>query len=179
MVVACLVLAAVSIAVGYCLADYQAGQDTAFWRSVATVEEPERCALCGYGDAMTYHAPALVNLSTGEVSEMRVYEPKVSGEVKELAPIQQTGTFRFIYCAGLTGRQDTCSHTFRVEILEELEPMNMEYFCHSCRSLLVMTDREGYVLADLFDLNDIQIYSIEDGSEYTTRDYMVSIYRDP
>jgi len=31
---------------------------------------------------------------------------------------------------------------------------------------------------DLYDLEDIQAFAIEDGAEYTIRDYTVSIYKD-
>lgn len=52
------------------------------------------------------------------------------------------------------------------------------HFCHDCRALLAETATEGYVLLDLYDLEDIRAFVIEDGAEYTIRDYTVSIYKD-
>ena len=40
---------------------------------------PKRCAIC---DSIPYHAPCLVNLATGEVGELTVYEPHPFGQEK-------------------------------------------------------------------------------------------------
>lgn len=37
--------------------------------------EPEICAFCRNGEGEKIHAPCIVNLSTGEVVELSVYEP--------------------------------------------------------------------------------------------------------
>lgn len=178
IVTACIVLVATLIIGSYKIADFQADKEIDFWKSVAIEAEPEVCSLCEYGEAMTYHAPALVNLSTGEVGEMRVYKSEMVGDTLEVATIQQTGTFAFVKCAGLTGQQDTCSHTFRVEIPKELETMEMRNFCHSCRSMLAETAKEGVVIADLFDLENIKIYAIKEKTECMVRDYKISMYWD-
>ncbi len=50
----------------------------AVWEAISTLSEPEQCALCGNGEGMRYHAPCLVDLSTGEVGELRtcIHRPK-------------------------------------------------------------------------------------------------------
>ena len=40
--------------------------------TILPAPNPKRCAIC---DSIPYHAPALVNLATGEVGELTVYEP--------------------------------------------------------------------------------------------------------
>ena len=40
--------------------------------TILPAPNPKRCAIC---DSIPYHAPALVNLATGEVGELSVYEP--------------------------------------------------------------------------------------------------------
>lgn len=79
------------------------------------VPEPETCALCG---GFRYHAPCLVRLDTGEVGELRVYDPDPTQQ-GEISDRQQTGTFSFLHCAGLLGTRDTCSHTSSVDLTEK------------------------------------------------------------
>ena len=73
--------------------------------TILPASEPERCAIC---DSIPMHAPALVNLATGEVGELTVYEPHPF-KVAELNPYQQGGTFSFIYVAGINGYSDTAN----------------------------------------------------------------------
>ena len=56
--------------------------------TILPASEPERCAIC---DSIPMHAPALVNMATGEVGELTVYEPHPfqAGEICYFhAPIQ-------------------------------------------------------------------------------------------
>ena len=61
--------------------------------AILPASEPERCAIC---DSIPMHAPALINLATGEVGELAVYDPHPF-KVAELNEYQQGGTFSFIY----------------------------------------------------------------------------------
>ncbi len=153
------------------------GTYTAVWEAVSTLPEPRRCALCGSGEGMRYHAPCLVNLSTGEVGEMVVYtqHPHLAGEIAPEEQ-QQTGTFCFFSCAGLHAVRDTCVHTCKVSIPpENIGLMYPGYFCKECRVLLAETEVVGYLLVDLYDLDHIQAYPVRDGEVYTIRDYVVSM----
>ena len=170
--------ATVFSALGYGAARKLTDRKTAFWREAVIAELPKCCAVCGNGEGSRYHAPVLVNLSTGEIGEMRIYDPDLPRSDFNIAPIQQTGTFSFARYAGLTGIKDTCSHTSSVEIPKKLEPMNMEHFCRECRAILAKTASEGFVLLDLFDLKEIKAYAVVEGTEYTIRDYAVTVYWD-
>ena len=68
----------------------------------------------GVGNRERYQAPVILNLTTGQSNEMRIYDPDLPFSEYEIAPIQATGTFSFASCAGYTGRRDTCSHTCTV-----------------------------------------------------------------
>jgi len=146
----------------------------AVWDAISTLPEPERCALCSEG--MRYHAPCLINLATGQMGELRVYTPHPSRQ-GEIAPAekQQTGTFSFLPCAGLTAISDTCDHTCHVTLPEELELMNPALFCMECRQLLAGAGLEGYVIVDLYDPATIQAYPIREDKECFIRDYRVSV----
>ena len=58
------ILFAAFFAFGVFLCGIAADRDAALWKSLVLTPEPETCALCGNG--IPYHAPVLVNLSTGE-----------------------------------------------------------------------------------------------------------------
>lgn len=132
--------------------------------------------MCGNRSGTSYHAPVVVNLSTGEIGELRVYDPDPHHR-NEIAEEQSTGTFSLLNIAGLTGYRDTCDYSSHVTLPEEKEWMVIDpsYFCRGCRTLLADTDTAGYILADLYDLDRIMIYAIENEAEYTIRDYTVSI----
>ncbi len=149
----------------------------AVWEAISTISEPEQCALCGNGEGMRYHAPCLVDLSTGEVGELTVYTPH-RRLVGEIAPeeAQQTGTFNFFSCASLHGVRDTCNHTCQMTIpLEEMGMMNPGCFCRKCRELLAGAGIEGYILVDLYDIDHIKAYPVREGEVYTIRDYVVDV----
>ena len=152
--------------------------DTAFWKIVATTPEPELCAICEDGNGNRYHAPALVNLSTGIVRELEIYDndPTRPWEVAE-DQRWNDGVFTFIDGNAVMS-WSSVDHTNIAHIGDDLERFAPAHFCHDCRALLAETATEGYVLLDLYDLEDIRAFVIEDGAEYTIRDYTVSIYKD-
>lgn len=165
------ILLAVFFALGAFLRSIAAERDMALWKSLVLAPEPESCALCGGG--IPYHAPVLVDLSTGETGELRVYDPDPQC-CYELAEEQSTGTFSFLAVAGLTGYRDTCDHTCRVTLPKTANSVDPALFCRSCRALLADTATEGYILADLYDVREIRAYAVKDGTKYTIRDYAVS-----
>ncbi len=59
--------------------------DAAFWKIVATTPEPECCSVCEEGNGNRYQAPVLVNLSTGTMRELEIYDrdPRRPWEVAE------------------------------------------------------------------------------------------------
>lgn len=138
---------------------------------LTSIPEPETCALC---EGFRHHAPCLVRLDTGEVGELRVYDPDPIHR-EEISAVQQTGTFSFVHCAGILAVRDTDAHTCSAELSEKPGSLAQEYFCINCRGLLAETASAGYVLADLYDLGNICIYPIRDGASHSIRDYEVTI----
>ena len=155
---------------------YNLQRECVFWKTIATTPEPERCALCGNGYGTRYHAPAIVNLSTGELGELQVYDNhcEIAGK---LAEDQEMGVFCFGRCADLTIARVAGDHYCHTTLPDELKLLVPDLFCHECRRLLAETTDRGYVLLDMYDLRNIQVFVIEDGAEYTIRDYTVSIYQ--
>lgn len=146
----------------------------ALWEAMLGLPDPEQCALCSIASlGMRYHAPCLLDLSTGQMGEMEVYthHPSHQGELAP-AELQQTGTFSLRPCAGLTAIQDTCAHTCQVTLPEKRELMNPALFCKECRQLLAGAGLAGYVVLDLYDLERVQAYPVRDK---VIRDYRVSV----
>ena len=133
--------------------------------------EPELCAL--HDLAGLYHAPVLMNLATGEIVEMRVYEPNPT-RPWEISAHQRTGYFYLYRGAGLSGYTNggLSSH---VDLPQVGEAMNNELFCRKCRLMLSMADGKGYALLDLHNPNSMRPYVIAKGQTYVINGYSVSI----
>ena len=142
----------------------------ALWEAIVHLPDPERCALCGEGDS--YHAPCLVNLSTGQLGELRVYAYAPTQEGKlDPQEAECSGTLHFQPCAGLTAIRDAGLHTCQVSLPKERDLMDPALFCRECRRLLAGAGLEGYVIVDLYDLGHIRAYPIQGGS---IRNYRIS-----
>jgi len=120
--------------------------------------EPEFCALC---HPAPYHAPCLVNITTGEVTELMIYEPHAV-KVGELAASQRGGYMRMSMSGGLFVNSSPDSQEAHTIASIEMARANNSEFCKDCRNILSSASTT-YVLADLFDADNIVIYDIVDG----------------
>ena len=127
-----------------------------FARAILPAPEPERCAIC---DSIPMHAPALVNLATGEVGELAVYEPHPF-KVAELNEYQQGGTFSFIYAAGINGYSDTANWETHITIPTNENEYEEKFFCKSCRILISSHTENGFLLLDLREPEEFSILSL-------------------
>ena len=148
--------------------------EAAVWRKIFLTPEPDLCALCGYGTR--YHAPCLVNLSTGEMGEMQIYDQDPACDW-ETSSIQQTDTFSLRRCAGVTTARDTDARNCAASLPRERDELAPEYFCLSCRAKIAEASRRGFILTDLYDLTDIQVYALSGEASYSIRGYDVSVSR--
>lgn len=152
--------------------------DTAYWKIVATTPEPECCAVCEEENGNRYHAPVLVNLSTGTMRELEIYD-RDPHRPWEVAEEQRWDDWVFTFIDGnATMSWSSEDHKNIAHIGDDLGKFDSSLFCHDCRALLADTAAVGYALVDLYDLEDIQAYAVEADAEYTIRDYTVSIYKD-
>ena len=124
--------------------------------SILPASEPERCAIC---ESIPCHAPCLVNLETGEVGELSVYEPHPF-KVAELNEYQQGGTFSFIYVAGLNGYSDTANWETHITIPINENEYEEKFFCKSCRTLISGHTKNGFLLLDLREPEKFSILSL-------------------
>lgn len=138
-------------------------------RAILPTPEPERCSIC---DSIPIHAPALVNLATGEVGELAVYDPHPF-KVAELNEYQQGGTFSFIYAAGINGYSDTANCETHITIPINENEYEEKYFCKACRKLISGHTENGFLLLDLRTPESFSIFSLESDVIQTVRCYEV------
>ena len=143
-------------------------------RAILPAPEPERCAIC---DSIPMHAPALVNLATGEVGELTVYEPHPF-KVAELNPYQQGGTFSFIYAAGLNGYSDTANWETHITIPTNENEYEEKFFCNACRERIAAHTDKGFLLLDLRTPESFGILSIDSVQMQSVRCYEIQTKQD-
>lgn len=128
---------------------------------------PKECVLC---TEPPHHALCLLNLATGEMGELTVYDT----HGKLLSEEQMTGTFSFLYCAGLTGYRDTACELCHFDIPVDADIYNPDHFCSDCRSLLASYTSHAFVIVDIIDVDSPLILPIEESVTYELRCYRVS-----
>ena len=161
----------ISFGTGYiiCYAHLQA--DVRFYETLLYTSEPSVCALCSNNSAAKIHAPCIVNLATGEVAELTVYDQnptEVSAEGKK-------GYTSFYTGAGAVIQQNSDNGYCEASLPKKEEPMDPAYFCYDCRHRIAELDKDGYVIADLYDLENISVFKVSDGAEYRIRNYLVTV----
>lgn len=142
------------------LGGWTEAKETVIWQSLVLEPEPETCALC---EERRHYAPSLVNLATGQVGELQIDDDPEHGRIGLFFPAGVFGVYE--------GNDRTCT----AALPEEMERIDGTYFCRDCRGKLADTATEGYVLADLYDLEHIKAYPIAAGEKYKIREYKVSI----
>ena len=123
---------------------------------------------------MRYHALCLVDLATGEVDELRIYNPDPERE-GEIAEEQESTLVHYFAVAGTWVHREANDHTCTVTLPEEVSRIDGTYFCRDCRAKLAEVATEGYVLVDLYDLENVWVYAVTAGEEYDIREYTVSV----
>ena len=153
-------------------------QDKFLHQIIAATMEPECCLICGEGNGRRYHAPALMNLSTGTIWELKIYDndPKMPWEVAEEQSWNDWAFTLLDENAVMTWSAE--NHTNIATIGNDADGFNPAYFCYECRERLDATVINGYALLDLYDLRNIRMFDLEDGVTHVIRDYTVTIYKD-
>lgn len=136
-------------------------------------KEPEQCSIC---ESLKHHAPCLVNLSSGEVAELELYQPHYF-YVGEIADIQDSSTFSFFYAAGVQGTRTTSPYVIELPIPLGNAPIALSKFCKKCRGLL-SNQPCGYALIDLYDVETPIVFEIYNGAKYQLRCYQIEVLQD-
>jgi len=132
--------------------------------------EPERCAICGR--EYICHAPALLNLATGEIASLEIYafDPFLSDEIDK----SRTGFMQLKTGAGVQVCMDAgCSAS--VILPDKVEPIDYSLYCRSCRALLAEAGTRGFVIVDLHDPDTLAAYPTRFGTECFINGYRATV----
>ena len=134
------------------------------------IPEPEECTLC---DAFPRHAPCLVDLNTGELRELEIYQPHHT-KVAELSDEQCGGYMSLIQFGDISG---ILLGADGVELEAPIKPTGMldSLFCKDCRKLLKDNKCQGYILADLRYPDTPSVWGIKEGISFSVRCYEIDI----
>ena len=135
--------------------------------------ENKECCLCS---SFRYHAPCLIDLKTGELIELRLYQDHHT-LVAELAKEQpHYGTFSFVRLNGVSGTKQTGPE--RVDLFVPNETVFFPALCNKCKQQLPSGLTSRFVLADLYGMEDKYIIPIVADTALSLRCYDISMERD-
>jgi len=134
------------------------------------IPEPKECALC---DAFPRHAPCLVDLNTGELRELEIYQPHHT-KVAELSDEQYGGYMSLVQFGDING---ILLGADRVELKAPAKATGMQdsLFCNDCRKMLKDNKCQGYILVDLRHPDTPTVWPIKDGISFSVRCYEIDI----
>ena len=134
------------------------------------IPEPEECALC---DAFPRHALCLVDLNTGELRELEIYQPHHT-KVAELSDEQYGGYMSLVHFGDISG---ILLGANRVEMEAPANATGIQegIFCKNCRQLLKDNKCQGYILADLRNPATPSVWPIKDEISFSVRCYEIDI----
>ena len=134
------------------------------------IPEPARCTLCVN---LPCHAPCIINLSTGELLELDMYEPHPF-HVGEIAEKQRGGYFSVVRGSGVEGYK-LGAESVTITIPIKADTLDQKHFCNSCRRLLTDYTKQGYALVDISDNQAPVLYPISADLKVTFRCYEISV----
>ena len=132
--------------------------------------DPAECVLC---DAFPRHAPCLVDLNSGELCELKIYQPHHT-KVAELSDEQYGGYMSLVQFGDISG---ILLGADRVELKAPAKATGMQdsLFCNDCRKMLKDNKCQGYILADLRNPSTPTVWQIKDGTSFSVRCYEIDI----
>ena len=135
-----------------------------------TTQNKKECCICS---SFRYHAPCLVDLETGEMIELALYEPHATkaGELAEDQP--EIDTFSFVRLGNVTGTKLTGSRTIEIKV-PMVDQISTPALCENCRKMLNGDYTGRYVIADLYSVDNKALIPIENGIDMDMRCYKIN-----
>ena len=128
------------------------------------LREPSHCVLCNVPES---DVPCLIDLHSGEVCELRVYDETILDD-------PTSAYFSFMNILGNTGYRDTGEHYCKVTLPHDNVRMSAHLFCKDCRDKLQDYRKEHYAI---IDTKSLMTYPTQPG-HITIGDYAVEISND-
>ena len=136
----------------------------------ADVPASKECVLC---NAFPRHAPCLVDLNSGKICELEIYQPHHT-KVAELSDEQYGGYMSLVQFGDING---ILLGADRVELEAPAKATGIldSLFCKDCRKLLKDSNCQGYILADLRNPEELSVWQIAEGISASVRCYEIDI----
>lgn len=136
--------------------------------------QPEKtCCLC---NSFRFHAPCLIDLETGELTELELYFPHLT-QVAELAdPQPEMGNLSLVRLGNATGTRDTGSKIANIQ-LPISEKTTNPALCKSCRKQLGWFASGRYVLGDLYSSETKKLIPLKNNLQLVLRCYEITAYQ--
>lgn len=134
------------------------------------IPDPAECILC---DAFPRHAPCLVDLNSGKIRELDIYQPHHT-KVAELSDEQHGGYMSLVQFGDISGILLGADRV-ELEAPEKTTGILDSLFCKDCRKLLQDNKCQGYILADLRNPDTPSVWGIKEGISISVRCYDVQI----
>ena len=136
----------------------------------ADVPATKECVLC---NAFPRHAPCLVDLNSGKICELEIYQPHHT-KVAELSDEQYGGYMSLVQFGDING---ILLGADRVKLEAPIKSTGIQdsLFCKDCRKLLKDSNCQGYILADLRTPATPSVWTIKDGISFSVRCYEIDI----
>ncbi len=140
------------------------------------------CVLCSVGKCANLQ---LINLATGDIGEIQVYDVGRFAEngnimdTTEFSTNQMTGTFNFVNCAGLSGYRTTGTYnTCKIDLPEKAQTIRRKHYCPACYEQLTAVSNKGYLILDTYDPDDKKVYATNVGDQHLIRVFDASVSMD-
>lgn len=136
----------------------------------ADVPASKECVLC---NAFPRHAPCLVDLNSGKICELEIYQPHHT-KVAELSD-EQYGGYMSLVQFGDINRILLGADRVELEAPAKATGIRDSLFCKDCRKLLKDSNCQGYILADLRNPEELSVWQIAEGISASVRCYEIDI----
>lgn len=143
----------------------------------ADAQKKETCALCPHIET---NPPVLVDLNTGEVVELKLYDRSIRAE-NQISPKRHYGT---MHMGGWSGGSyaafpdNACAHiSIRKKSLFQYSPEAARlYFCENCLAEIeAQNPTSNYIFADCYNEDCLRFYHLKGIEKVSIRHYSVEI----
>jgi len=141
--------------------------------------DAKSCVLCDYGHA---NPPCLINLNTGKMGEIVLYDMDGIGSKEIDTSKTEYGIARSGGAAGATYMSFPDSHTSHIGIQRNLlyrysKERAQAFFCDDCMVMIEAVEpNSGFLFADCYDVGNVTLYKLEDAEDgISIRHYTITV----
>lgn len=129
------------------------------------------CCLCS---SFRYHAPCLIDLETGYMVELALYDPHPTNGAELAEKQSHIDTFSFVGMGDVKGTKMTGSRIIEINVPVTGKAYTFR-LCKDCQKQLPDDYRNRYILADLYDADLKKLIPLESGIEMNIRCYEITM----